>query len=593
MRKLNYILILSFFLLSLGFTKKAFAEQDEWHINITSGGMDARVTYYTQLHQSDAMWVKEAVEKAWPLYKTQTGVQPAATVNLHVGDVFLLSENPNESPPDGLTGYENGVCTIYIAPGDIKKVKTTTAHELFHCWQQTMELKPYSQNTWMYEATAVWSEDWVYKDYASEHQYDELLFKALDSNLLDTGNTREYAGYLYFYKLYQQDGFSPTPVITLLKQLKTKNQEQIIKGQSGIHENIKEFAFWNWNKDPFKEYSDTPEFPPIRPSGSSIKSLPITTREEYKAKFHTEGGGAQYIATGFEEGVDKVVFKVSEYNTLNNPQIGMQALIKINDEWHYEDWSDQTEKTFCRNREAEKIQIVVLIASNSNIKDTVTYAGDGTEQYTDGGAHDGEMTIDATGECPVTWHGTVRYTNSGGGTELKVGQTLTINEELEEVMDENGEMTFEIVKQDFNYVANHSTNMPCMYPCSGNIAVHSISLGNTTRVRPENEEYPSRRFLIGDDDKPIFIVEPQMYGECDYVTMTQKNNYACSCGGNASTNAWTDVSRGGCHTVNGIETVHKIPTEFSQDGKRITGRESGISPAGYFGATIEWDYVYE
>jgi hypothetical protein len=577
----------------LGFAGKVFAEQDEWYINLTSGGMDAKITYYTQLHQSDAGWVKEAVEKAWPSYKAQTGVQPATTINLHVGDVFLINENSNEEPPDGLTSYENGVCTIYIAPGDEKKVKTTTAHELFHCWQETMELKPYSQNKWMYEATAVWSEDWMYKDYASEHQYDVLLFKALDSNLLDTGNTREYAGYIYFYKLYQQAGFSPTPVITLLKQLKTKTQEQIIKEQPDINENIKEFAFWNWNKDPFKEYSDTPEFPPIRPSGTSIKSIPITTREEYKAKFFTEGGGAQYVAAGFEEGIDKVVFKVSEYNTLNNPQIGMQALIKINDEWHYEDWSDQTEKTFCRNREAEKVQVVVLIASNSNIKDTVTYSTDGTEQYTDGGAHNGEMTIDATGECPITWHGTVIFTNGGGGTELKINQRLVINEELEEVMNEQGEMSFEIVKQEFNYTANHSTTMPCMYMCSGQILVRSISHGNTSRVRPENEEYPSHRFLIGEDDKPILIVEEQMYGECDYVTTTQTSKYSCTCAGNVSSDSWTDVSRDECHTINGIETVHKIPTEFSQDAKRITGRESGISAAGYFGATIEWDYVYE
>lgn len=555
--------------------------------------MDAKITYYTQLHQNDANWVKEAVEKAWPMYKAQTGVQPETTVSLHVGDVFLIGENLNEEPPDGLTGYENGVCTIYIAPGDIKKVKTTTVHELFHCWQNTMKLKPYSQNKWMYEATAVWSEDWVYKDYASEHQYDEILFKALDANLLDTGNVREYAGYLYFYKLYQQAGFSPSPVITLLKQLKTKNQAQIIKGQSNIHENIKEFAFWNWNKDPFKEYTDTPEFPHIRPSGTSIKSLPITTREEYKAKFHTEGGGAQYVAVGFKESIAKAVFKVAEYNTLNNPQIGMQALIKINDEWHYEDWSDQTEKTFCRNREAEKVQIVVLIASNSEIKDTVIFDTDGTAHYTDGATDDGEVTIDATGECHVAWRGTITYTNGGGGTELKVNQRLVITEELEEVMNEQGKMSFEIVKQEFNYTANHSSNMPCMYMCSGNIDVKSVSLGNTSRVRPENEEYPIRRFLIGDDDKPIFIVEHQMYGECDYVTTTQTTKFECSCAGYASSDFSTDVSRNECHSINGIETVHKIPTEFSQDGKRITGSNSGVSPAGHFDATIKWDYVYE
>ena len=111
-RKILYILAIC--ILSLGFAGKVFAEQDEWHINLTSGGMDAKITYYTQLHQSDAGWVKEAVEKAWPLYKAQTGVQPATTVSLYVGDVFLINENSSESPPDGLAEYENGVCTIQI-----------------------------------------------------------------------------------------------------------------------------------------------------------------------------------------------------------------------------------------------------------------------------------------------------------------------------------------------------------------------------------------------------------------------------------------------------------------------------------------------
>ncbi len=391
----------------IGFVFTASAEQDEWHITVASGDIDAYITYYSEIHQDEAMWVKEAIEKAWPMYKTHTSVQPAATVRLYVGDILLIKQNPKKSNPDGLTSYHNGVCTVYISPGDEAHVKTTTAHELFHCWQKTMDLKPYTQNKWMYEATAVWAESWVYKNYASEHQYDQALFKTLDSSLLDTGSNHEYGSYLYFYKLYQQSGFSPVPVISLVKKLKTQTQAQIIKGQTGIHENIKEFAFWNWNKDPFKEYTDTPSFPHVRPSGSSIKSIGIAERGEYKAKFRTEGGGAQYVGVGFEEGIDKVVFKVSEYNSLTASHIGMQALIKINDEWHYEDWSDQTEKTYCRNREAEKVQVVVLIASNSDIKDSINYTTEGTEEYTDAGAHNGEMTIDASGECPKMWHGSV------------------------------------------------------------------------------------------------------------------------------------------------------------------------------------------
>ena len=55
----------------------------------------------------------------------------------------------------------------------------------------------------------------------------------------------------------------------------------------------------------------------------------------------------------------------------------------------------------------------------------------------------------------------------------------------------------------------------------------------------------------------------------------------------------TDESRNMCHTIYGIEAVHKIPTEFSQDGKRITGSESGVSPKMHFSGTIKWDFVYE
>ena len=592
MKYLRNILILLFV---LSFSHIAFAEQSEWKITVVDGDIDAEITYYTTLHQEDAGWVKEAIEKAWPMYNAETGVNPATTVSLYVGDVFILGRKKEKTTqPDGMMIFQNGICKIYISPGDEKHVKSTTVHELFHCWQDSMKLKSYTRNTWMWEATAVWAEDWVYKNYASEHGYDQSFFNVLDTNLLDTGTNHEYGSYIYFYKMYQQAGFSPTPVITLLKQLKTKKQSDIIKDQQGIHENIKEFALWNWNKEPFKEYTDTPSFPNIRPSGTSIKSVPVTSREEYKAKFETDGGGAQYIGVGFAEGVDKVVFKVSEYNTLNNEYIGMQALIKINDEWHYEDWSDQTEKTFCRGKEAQKVQVVVLIASNSHIADIKEFDSEGNEMMTFGSAESGEMTIDATGECPVTWSGTITYTNDGGGSPLAIHQKLEIWEELEEVMNEKGVMEFEIVKQEFTYTGGHTTKMPClMEGCPGDITSQSVSNGNTVRTRPEDEEYPSKRFLINEDDEMVLIVEPQMYGDCDYVTTVGTYSSTCSCMGSSQSESWSDMSTNDCHSINGIETIHKIPTAFSEDAKHIKGTEAGTSEALYYRATISWDYSYE
>jgi hypothetical protein len=581
------------------FALPVFAKQNEWHISVVDGDIDARITYYSQMHQTEAVWVKEAIETAWPKYQLATGVRPATTVGVHVGDVFLMNPQTQESSaPHGLTGYEDGVCTIYIQPKDERLVKTTTVHELFHCWQNAMKLQPYTQNKWMWEATAVWSEDWIYKNYGSEHQYDTALFKALDANLLDTGSNHEYGSYLYFYKLYQQAGFSPTPVIDLVKQLKNKNQAQVIKSQAGLDDSIKEFALWNWNKDPFKEYIDSPNFPDTRPSGTSIKPLPIAQRGEYKAKFRTEGGGAQYVGVGFEEGIDKVVFNISEYNSLVKPEIGMQALIKINDQWHYEDWSYETEKTYCRNREAEKVQMVVLIASNSTIVDTVSFGTDGIPQYTDGGAHSGEMTIDASGECPSVWHGTVTYTFDGGGTVLPVHQTLTVHEELEEVMNERGDMEFQVKSAEFDYHATQSMTSPCPFLCSGEISTQSESKGNTTRHRPDSETRPAKRFEVYDDGSIVFIADPQIYGACDYVTTRESTKYECECDGgdfgiSVSKDSWSDLIENECHTINGIEVVHKIPTEFSTNAKRITGIETGTSQGGNYGATISWDYVYE
>ena len=250
--------------------------------------------------------VKEAVELAWPQYKAQTGVEPEKQVRIYIGDLFVMEPDNTISEPYGMQMYKNEVCHIYINMSSDDIMRSTTVHELFHCWQDTMLLRDYSENQWMWEATAVWAESWIYKLINFEQTRHSDIFPTLNENFFDTSGNREYGSYLYFYYLWQKAGFDPSVVINLLKPLMLLPQHTIMSSQESLNEKFKEYAIWNWNKEPFKHYTDTPSFKASRPSGNSIQTFSIPEREKYEIPISLNNGSMMYSVLNIDEDIAKI-----------------------------------------------------------------------------------------------------------------------------------------------------------------------------------------------------------------------------------------------------------------------------------------------
>ncbi len=81
--------------------------------------------------QEKALKVKEALEKAWPMFKTLLGVEPEQTIRVELVDL----------PDQGQAIWNNGRNIIRLKKTlEMKNIQSVAAHELFHCFEYAMDL---------------------------------------------------------------------------------------------------------------------------------------------------------------------------------------------------------------------------------------------------------------------------------------------------------------------------------------------------------------------------------------------------------------------------------------------------------------------
>lgn len=382
------------------------------------------VYYQKSREQQDyhnSVWTQTAAVDATPKFSNLLGVDLSdKKINIYLNN-------------RGLSGYgeaylspvSNKICMINIKTGlDEKMTKTTAAHEIFHCYQYFYGLK-YEKSTmkWLMEATATWSEDFIYHDYNSEHEYDTSFFNHTNWDLLSIKNQHQYASYLWFYYLMEKTGGGQETALALAKAKQTGEARDALKSRGNLNEELKEFSFWNWNQVPFLYHNDSPQFPAITPNGSSLKMIPVGSLGDKTEPVSLEKGGAKYYFYYItNDNIKKLTFDVQAFGINENNQKGLQALIKIGDNWYYEDWSGINERTFCRNIDDEDITAAVLITTNSNVGSTTT----------------GNLKIKAEKKCNPGWIGTVRVSWQGeyedwgkASGHVKVAGSYSFNEELE------------------------------------------------------------------------------------------------------------------------------------------------------------------
>ena len=553
----------------------------------------ATIEYYSGIDEDVAKWTKSAIEKAWPMYVSKSGKELNKLV-LEVGHVMDITNNDDGTrtvdEPYGITSYDyiTDTCLIKISTvkSEKKIIQATAVHELMHCWQYDMRwLSNGTTTQWMAEATAVWTEDWVY-DYNTEFEYLRNRFSSFNSDFFSIYNLRDYGSYLYFKFLRQTNKITPEGIFDLLRELKTKKQEEVLSSQSDIHSVLKEYALWNANFDIFQKYNDAPtsieKLKGIIPYGNSASFLELEEPLMYMAEFdNIYRGGTKYMVISVDDSIDKLVFDTSTFNTLSDEHLSLQALLQIDGKWEYEDWSSLQERTFCTGRAAEDVDVIMLIANHSDLSKN----GDVL--------HKGNILIDAVQECPIAWRGTTTFTKSGGGNVLPMHEELIMNEVLEEITDEDGGVDFRIIEQIVSVNGKSRVETGCFFPtCVGNMGSERDYSGTTQRSMPAGEEWPITRFASAGDGY-VFVGTDNIYGECDYVTEHNRSFANCSCpdmGSSSMDSTKTDTDS--CHDGPNYEV--EIPIEYIPGETRlIQGSTTGDSPDGHYTETITWDYSYE
>ncbi len=581
-KTIKFIFIFIAFFLFLGNVKITRAEGGK----ITAYSNKIEVIYFSDIQKENAIWIKNAALHTWSIYKQATNVSPNK-ITFYVGDFFIsLGRDAGSVSPLGLTHYQgHKKCYVLISNIDKKTTEAVTAHEMFHCWQYTLEIKPYVDNKWFWEATAEWAISWVYPKNNFEQKRLPLFFKHLNENFFKTGRTREYGSYLFFYYLFQKNNFNPSKILKIVKSLKTKEQKEAIESISNFREKFKEYALWNWNQDIAKKYKDDPSFPDLFPSGNALSISEIRKDEKNQSGILVDNGGMNYLFFKIDDNIKKLTFNLKDANNLTNKDYGLQALIKIKNNWKYEDWSNIKSKTFCRHRENEKVQDIVLIFSDSKL--SLNMSGDESGFPT--------FNYDASSECPKVWHGKTTFTGNGKTPFGKHSYKLILEEELDPKTDKWGDKHFIVKKQNVSYYSNSTTNMSCPFiGCNGSIIKTVDEQGQTTRSIKDRTDSKKiiYRFYALKGEKLKFNPSAEIYGKCDYVTIKENSSFNCTCPGplGNSSESGSDTKTNKCHSVEGEDFFGEPIAEIKNN--HIKGKIKGASFLGTK-TTVEWDYVYE
>jgi hypothetical protein len=279
----------------------------------------------------------------------------------------------------------------------------TAAHEMLHAIQYSYAyLEDWSTYVWVWEATAMWVEDYVYHDAQSEQLYADLyLNKTGDPMDFNPDKLRYYGEYLWPFYLYRVKGYNPNFIRTMFESAKSYSSADIFLLQEDKDTPVTlfpDFAVKNWNQAPFDNYQTVDTLKKRVAVQYRDLISGVVKKDAYELKNYASPGfthlSALYYDYVFEDDTARTVtfyngvsYKLSEgtgfpfsdgsefYKTddLNIDQskgMNIQALIKINDVWTLEDWSYTPIQVYCRDRGTQRIQELVLIITNSNYKDS-------------------------------------------------------------------------------------------------------------------------------------------------------------------------------------------------------------------------------
>ncbi|WP_148221706.1 hypothetical protein [Caldicellulosiruptor owensensis] len=341
-------------------------------------GQKFKILYYEEKNWSEkkkqsikntVSYIKESIIYSWNKFKSLMKIKPSKP--------FIIELVELEKKLYGLEWYEEGNYRIRINilhANNEKANKSTTAHELFHAFQDEYKVGyDTPDEKWLCEATAVWAENYVYPNYNLEHAWHPRFFKTLDKERIGAGKGFEYLSYMFFYYLtdYAKTNFI-RDIIKTAGQKGAKSIRPFLENNiPKLKETYSTFALYNWNWSPVDKYYDYGKITG-GPSGKSFKKKIMRVEQEDKESVLLEPGAMAYYLYLFDQ-QDLTLQHVTitfEKSIANDKYLKRKAILKIGDKWVVEDWSSEVVKQYCRAKtdKSENIKALILVYSYANFK---------------------------------------------------------------------------------------------------------------------------------------------------------------------------------------------------------------------------------
>ncbi|MCK5850749.1 MAG: hypothetical protein KAH23_07525 [Kiritimatiellae bacterium] len=490
-------------------SSKAPGEYGFKTIDFMHNGVKKATIYYLEPEgqvteqATKAEWVKTALLDCWDEYEKLFSAEPEFIPIYLIGLLDLEGwygvVTYQDLDLDGVFSYK-----VFIDSSMNREyTKSTTVHEIFHCFQDTVSIPDSNAHMWLQEATAVWSEDFIYPSSMVEWEYLDQAFSNFGKDRIRFDGQWEYSNYLFFFFATQyldRNDF----IVKMLKDSKTMPvADAVMTNFADFGSLYAQYARYNLNLFDWKLYKDKPDFKKISPKYNSIDTYDYYSSgvvPENKTITKTLGrGGIIYEVFWFAADADKpkrLEFDLSK--TPDDPNIHVQAFYGIGTNYFEEDWTYESHPFFCRTEESERVVMVILVISNADLKNqkTITY----------------DMKVDGDCNSPegsINYFETFSVDGSSFATDFKQRDTLEYDA---------ARGAYVVVSSTKVYNSN-SVDIVVLGEGIPECTITTTSIGTLDYVYPENER-PSRILLKPDGSLETIDLEADDHDPENWITRT-------------------------------------------------------------------------
>lgn len=240
---------------------------------------------------------------------------------------------------------------------------------------------------WMHEATATWAQHYVYPNDNGEHGTAPFFLRApeVQLNEFEPSGQHQYGAYLWFFHLAGQGNdpavvgaiwdatASEFPYASSLDAIEAALQGS---GFGGFDAEWPRFVLDNWNRvaatgKPYRNYfmwdklrHRAKEAFPVKPS------LQGATSQNLSIGYSLPRLSATYRRYDFTTDPNIRTILFTNANAGTKPTASIHAIVKVKGkDWQpAEDWSNEKEKWYCRDKAEEDIEHVILVIANRGFR---------------------------------------------------------------------------------------------------------------------------------------------------------------------------------------------------------------------------------